>query len=726
MSDLNKVSLIDTSEEEQASLVQAIPASKASAQKEHDNLLDDVVEDVQPHTTTSTTIAPETKPQQDEAIIMATTTKEEDWENDKKEHPLASLSLEEYENNDPWATQPEDNALLQADVDEEDEDSAEAALVQQPIATTTVFDADNRQEPVIEEQLDEDTSATKGFQNFHDSDKIDDLNVKGQLPEWLVGEHFTIGPSTFDIKYTRKIEIDGELQNASAFYTFGHWFDALPLVNRFDLNGSRNSVTYRHRSTSRRLVEKIREHHGYAPQHPNALYMSNTNQTVLSKFLGSSKTSKPDAEPCAARILANIPGLEGRLFAQNYANHVQELDPFDLKPTRLLQWNEINPKFKGTSSCPNGKYDARTGEYINFSMEVGYQSVKYNFFSLSDKNPKGSLLASVTAPMAYVNNFSITPKYIIFVICPILANAGGVKYNWNESIMDSFSFRPSEPTLFYVISREKGDVVATYRSDPCFVFNHINAFEDDRDGVYLDMVCYPDDTIARQLTTEYLRNPSKMQPSRLVASEVRRYLLANIEEEKITYMANNSLIPSKTSVTTRIFGLFGKKQTPASSDLEYNNQDQDMNKWYSWMPVASYDKRVQPSIELPQINPKFSMHKHTIMYGLGFSAASSLKDGAIWDSIVKTNMDTKQIEASWHQDFCYPSEAVFVPRPSIGPEDEVGEDEGVLISVVMNSAKSTSFLLVLDAGSLNVLATADLERLVPLSFAHGSYRLREN
>lgn len=202
--------------------------------------------------------------------------------------------------------------------------------------------------------------------------------------------------------------------------------------------------------------------------------------------------------------------------------------------------------------------------------------------------------------------------------------------------MDSFSFRPSEPTLFYVISREKGDVVATYRSDPCFVFNHINAFEDDRDGVYLDMICYPDDTIARQLTTEYLRNPSTMQPSRLVASEVRRYLLANIEEEKITYMANNSLIPSKTSVTTRIFGLFGKKQTPASSDLEYNNQDQDTNKWYSWMPIASYDKRVQPSIELPQINPKFSMYKHTIMYGLGFSAASSLKDGAIWDSIVKT------------------------------------------------------------------------------------------
>lgn len=89
-------------------------------------------------------------------------------------------------------------------------------------------------------------------------------------------------------------------------------------------------------------------------------------------------------------------------------------------------------------------------------------------------------------------------------------------------------------------------------------------------------------------------------------------------------------------------------------------------------------------------------------------------------------MDKKQVVASWHQDFCYPSEAVFVPRPSIGPEDEVGEDEGVLISVVLNSQKSTSFMLVLDANTLEVLATADLERLVPLSFAHGACRLREN
>lgn len=86
-----------------------------------------------------------------------------------------------------------------------------------------------------------------------------------------------------------------------------------------------------------------------------------------------------------------------------------------MRPTRVVTWNEVNPAFKGYTSCPNGQFDARTGEYINFTMDVGYQSTKYNFFTISDRNPKGALIGSITAPAAYVNSFSITPKYIILV-----------------------------------------------------------------------------------------------------------------------------------------------------------------------------------------------------------------------------------------------------------------------------------------------------------------------
>ncbi|KAG1494874.1 hypothetical protein G6F46_005827 [Rhizopus delemar] len=650
-----------------------------------------------------------------------------EWENeDKKEpHPLSIQTLDQYEN-DPWAQPANENDVLT-----EHDTLVEGRKQTAPAAITTTAVVDQQQQeqattptptvttptvttptvtPItttaITSSVSQDTSAIK-------ANTIDDLRISGQLPKWLIGEYFTVGPGTFDVKYNRKVEVDGELQLVSALYTFGHWFDALPLVNRFDLNGQRNTITYRNKLTSRRLIEKIRDHHGYSPLHPAGLYMSNTNQTVLSKILkNATKPNKPDAEPCGARILTKIPGLDGRLFCQNHANHA---NPFDLKPTRLLTWSEINPAFKGTSSCPNGQYDSRTGEYINFTMEVGYQSVKYHFFSISDQNPKGTLITSITAPMAYVNTFSITPKYIIFVIHPMLANASGVKYNWCESIMDSFSFRSSEPTLFYVISRERRELIAIYRSEPCFIMNHINAYEE-QDTIYLDMICYPDDTIARQLTTHFLRQPAKMEPSRLMGSEIRRYKLTRLEDEHIAYLSHK---PAKSRLSS-ILNVF---KTDTATQTKYSETAD--NRWYSWMPTAPYDQRVPPSIELPQINPHFKMYKHTMMYGLGFSASNSLKHGAIWDSIVKINLETKAIMTSWHQENCYPSEAVFVPRPSIGSEDQVGEDEGVLLSVVMNASTSTSFLLVLDANNLQVLATADLERLVPISFAHGDCRLLE-
>lgn len=131
-----------------------------------------------------------------------------------------------------------------------------------------------------------------------------------------------MGPGTYDIKYTRKIEVDGHLQSATGTFTFGHLLDGLPLVNRFDLNGDQNTISYRSRLTSRRMIEKIRDHHGYAPCHPAGLFNTHANQTVLIKFMkAASKPSKPDGEPCGSRILTSIPGVDGHLFCQNMANH---------------------------------------------------------------------------------------------------------------------------------------------------------------------------------------------------------------------------------------------------------------------------------------------------------------------------------------------------------------------------------------------------------------------
>ncbi|CAO3631670.1 unnamed protein product [Cunninghamella echinulata] len=592
-----------------------------------------------------------------------------------------------------------------------------------------------------------DKSLASGVQNAGDTGETITLAIEGQLPEWLVAEHYTVGPGTYDIRYIRKIEIDGFLQSATGTFTFGHILDSLPLVNRFDFNGKENTVRYRSRLTSRRLIEKIRDHHGYAPCHPGGLFKTHANQTVLIKFMkAASKASKPDGEPCGARILTKIP----------------ELDPFELKPTRVLTWDEINPAFQGYNACPNGHYDVETGEYINFTMEIGYRTTRYHFFSTTEQNPRGSLIATVqNAPTGYVNSFAVTKNYIVLAVFPMLAHSSAVTYAWNESILDSFSFYPSEPTVFYVISRKEKQVLASYRAPPCFSFNQVNAFEDTNGQIFVDIVAYNDDAIAYHLTTEQLRNTDAAKP--LPSSQIRRYLLHNLDAAMSSFVNNQSYIPSVSSITSKMSSLWSYVSSSSSSlptNTSNNNNELDIeqysdnNGWYSWMPLATHSV-IGKDIELPVINPNYNMKKHNFIYGLGVVNQSVDTDNnnnnnnneikinkdheqqqqqeeyqrpTYWNSIVKLNINNKSVEARWHEHGCYPNEAVFIPQKSnsVGQEQEgeEKEDDGVLVSVILDTNRQVSFLLVLDASSLKVIAKCDLGTIVPISFSRGSYKLR--
>jgi carotenoid cleavage dioxygenase-like enzyme len=60
-------------------------------------------------------------------------------------------------------------------------------------------------------------------------------------------------------------------------------------------------------------------------------------------------------------------------------------------------------------------------------------------------------------------------------------------------------------------------------------------------------------------------------------------------------------------------------------------------------------------------------------------------------------------------------EPIFVPAPS-----PTAEDDGVLLSVVLDAPTERSYLLVLDARSLSELARAYAPHVVPFGF-HGQF-----
>jgi len=57
----------------------------------------------------------------------------------------------------------------------------------------------------------------KGFQTFEQEIQIEQLDVQGEVPQWLAGSLFRTGPSKF------------ELENQS----YNHWFDGLAMLHKF-------------------------------------------------------------------------------------------------------------------------------------------------------------------------------------------------------------------------------------------------------------------------------------------------------------------------------------------------------------------------------------------------------------------------------------------------------------------------------------------------------------
>ncbi|HYM46094.1 MAG TPA: carotenoid oxygenase family protein [Solirubrobacteraceae bacterium] len=114
-------------------------------------------------------------------------------------------------------------------------------------------------------------------------------------------------------------------------------------------------------------------------------------------------------------------------------------------------------------------------------------------------------------------------------------------------------------------------------------------------------------------------------------------------------------------------------------------------------------------IELPRINyARCNERPYRYVWGNGSGAHGWV------EQILKVDT-TDGVTLGWSEADCYPGEPVFVARP--GAEDE---DDGVLLSVVLDAHAGASFLLVLDAADLSELARAEAPHHIPFGF-HGQF-----
>ncbi|GAA3632751.1 carotenoid oxygenase family protein [Microbacterium awajiense] len=113
-----------------------------------------------------------------------------------------------------------------------------------------------------------------------------------------------------------------------------------------------------------------------------------------------------------------------------------------------------------------------------------------------------------------------------------------------------------------------------------------------------------------------------------------------------------------------------------------------------------------PSIDYARHNTDPDLH---FVYGVGLGTGIGF-----YDQLVKIDVRTGAAQR-WRSAGCYPGEGVFVGRPG-----RQAEDDGVVLSVVLDAARGTSFLLVLDAAEFTEIARAELPHPVLFGY-HGQF-----
>jgi carotenoid cleavage dioxygenase-like enzyme len=115
-------------------------------------------------------------------------------------------------------------------------------------------------------------------------------------------------------------------------------------------------------------------------------------------------------------------------------------------------------------------------------------------------------------------------------------------------------------------------------------------------------------------------------------------------------------------------------------------------------------------LELPRVHDEAVIGRpYSTVYGVGSRTGEDFTD-----QLVKVDVETGAAQ-TWHEAGTYPGEPVFVARP-----DASAEEEGVVLSVVLDPDADRSFLLVLDAASFDERARATVPHAIPFGF-HGQF-----
>ena len=312
-----------------------------------------------------------------------------------------------------------------------------------------------------------------------------------------------------------------------------------------------------------------------------------------------------------------------------------------------------------TGSLGHPHYDFDREMVVNMGVQFGRQSAYVLFERPAESQIRREIARLEVDRPAYFHSFGLTDRYAVVVESPLRLSP--LSLLSDQPFIESYSWDDHRDSQLLVFDRRAGDVVGRVSVEPCFVFHHVNAFERG-DELVVDVIAFQDDTVIDSLSLDRLRSGEIPAPG----GELRRYRLS---------------VGERTVV----------------------------------------EETLQPGpLEFPMINYRqVTTQPYQYLYAAGHTDP---EPKGLLNALVKFDLDreTRQV---WSEPGVYPSEPVFVardPPDTPGADTDSPEDDGVILSVVLDTDAEQSALIVLDAASFSELARAELPAAFPFGF-HGQW-----
>jgi torulene dioxygenase len=329
---------------------------------------------------------------------------------------------------------------------------------------------------------------------------------------------------------------------------------------------------------------------------------------------------------------------------------------------------------KGQFSPSHAKADPETGDIYNFNLELGYKST-YRVFCTSASTGETTILATFNGTPAYIHSTFLTQNHVVVCVWNSHLTWGGMSVLYEKNVAEAIA--PFNKTKKAKCRNGKG-LVATYESDAFFCFHTVNAWEEP--------------SVSDPTKTDIITELSMYENTDVI----HRYYYDNLvsscsPDNKYAGKKRETCLPSQAQFRLPSIDSSVSPSNPLRAEL-----------------LFKADKFI--SMELPTINPRYLTHKHRFSYGNTDRLKSSFIDG-----IVKFD-NTTQTGIIWEKEGHTPGEPIFIADPN-----GKAEDDGIILSVILDGIAGKSYLLCLDAKDLSEKGRAEMEKPVAFTF-HGTHR----